>query len=103
MQPIRSRYADDPDMLEIVREFAQELPERAASLDALLKAERLSELQTAAHQLKGSGGGYGFPEITECAARLEQALKDGAPAPQLAEHTRALVDTLHAVQVPEDA
>jgi len=28
-------------------------------------------LQIAAHQLKGSGGGYGYDELTECAAKLE--------------------------------
>ncbi|MGC9948475.1 MAG: Hpt domain-containing protein [Bryobacteraceae bacterium] len=33
-----------------------------------------------AHQMKGSGGAYGFPELTEIAAAIEQAagVRDGA-------------------------
>src|SRR6516164_4111740 len=65
MASIRSTYESDPDMLEIVREFASELPARIAKLEAHLAAGELRELQTLAHQLKGAGGGYGFPQIIE--------------------------------------
>jgi len=36
MDPIRSAYEEDPDMLEIVREFAHELPARIAKLETLV-------------------------------------------------------------------
>jgi HPt (histidine-containing phosphotransfer) domain-containing protein len=78
MDPIRSTYETDPEMLEIVCDFAHELPARVAKLEQLLAARAWTELQTLAHQLKGAGGGYGFAQITEVAARLEQALKSGA-------------------------
>ena len=55
MDPIRSIYEDDPDMLEIVREFVGELPERVGQLEAQLEARDLPGLQTLAHQLKGPG------------------------------------------------
>jgi hypothetical protein len=43
VEPIRSIYENDPDMIEIVQEFAQELPSRAASVeDFLRKGERSS-------------------------------------------------------------
>ena len=32
----------------------------------------LGALQRLAHQLKGSGGGYGFPALTKLAAAVEQ-------------------------------
>ena len=67
MDPIRSSYESDPDMLEIVCDFARELPVRAARLEALLEARSYSDLQTLAHQLKGAGGGYGFAQITAVA------------------------------------
>ena len=73
MASIRSTYESDPDMLEIVREFASELPARIAKLEAHLAAGELRELQTLAHQLKGAGGGYGFPQITDASRRLEAA------------------------------
>jgi histidine phosphotransfer protein HptB len=103
MDPIRSAYEADPDMLEIVREFAHELPDRIAKLEALLAAKATAELQTLAHQLKGAGGGYGFAQITEVAARLEQALKSGAPEPVVKDRAVELCETLRAVAVPETA
>ncbi len=99
MDPIRSTYEDDPDMMEIVQEFADELPGRAESAETLLRDGDLSELQRLAHQLKGAGGGYGFDAITEVAAALEQALKDGADAGVLEERASSLCETLRAVEV----
>ena len=100
MGSIRSVYENDPDMLEIVREFAGELPARIAKLEDLLAAGELRELQTLAHQLKGAGGGYGFPQITELAASLESALKQGADAPVVKDRAIALCETLRSVVVP---
>ena len=101
MDPIRSSYEADPDMLEIVCEFARELPARVARLEALLAARAFAELQTLAHQLKGAGGGYGFAPITEVAAKLEQALRSGAAEPVIKDRTAELCATLRAVVVPE--
>jgi len=103
MDPIRSIYEDDPDMLEIVREFVAELPERVAALERELEAGRLQEVQTLAHQLKGAGGGYGFAQVTEAAGALEQALKDEAGAGRIEDCCRTLCDTLRAVEVPEES
>jgi HPt (histidine-containing phosphotransfer) domain-containing protein len=101
MDPIRSSYEADPDMLEIVCDFARELPARVAKLEALVNSRAFAELQTLAHQLKGAGGGYGFAQITEVAARLEQALKSGAAEPEIKDRATELCATLRAVVVPE--
>ena len=101
MGSIRSAYENDPDMLEIVREFASELPARIAKLEAHLAANDMRALQTLAHQLKGAGGGYGFPQITELAASLESALKQGLESPVIKDRTAALCAMLRAVVVPE--
>src|SRR5262245_46007934 len=100
MDPIRSVYEDDPDMLEIVREFACELPARIAKLEAHLAANELRELQTLAHQLKGAGGGYGFPQITELAASLEAALKQGLEGAVVKDRAHALCACMRSVVVP---
>ena len=101
MDPIRSTYEADPEMLEIVCEFARELPARAAMLEALLATRSTTELQTLAHQLKGAGGGYGFAQITEVAAVLEQALKSGASEVVIKDSVASLCVILRAVAVPE--
>ena len=102
MEPIRSIYEDDPDMLEIVREFVAELPQRVADLEARFAEQRFDDLQTLAHQLKGAGGGYGFAQVTDAAAGLEHALKDGASPATLRDLCQVLCDTLRAAEVPAD-
>jgi HPt (histidine-containing phosphotransfer) domain-containing protein len=101
MKPIHSVYEDDPDMLELVQEFASEMPDRARALEQCLVDAELEELQRLAHQLKGAGGGYGFTQITEAAASLEEGLKSGAAPEVVKERTQQLCDTLRAVVVPE--
>lgn len=101
MDPIRSHYEDDADMLELVREFAGEIPSRVLRLMELLAERDFEELQRIAHQLKGAGGGYGFPQITEAAASLEGALREGADEASVKERAELLTATLRAVRVPE--
>jgi HPt (histidine-containing phosphotransfer) domain-containing protein len=101
MEPIRSVFEDDPDMMEIVREFAGELPGRATELEQVLAAGDHARLQTMAHQLKGAGGGYGFQPVTDVAALLEQALKQGHPGNVIKERCSELCVVLRAVVVPD--
>jgi signal transduction histidine kinase/CheY-like chemotaxis protein len=85
-----STLGDDPDLQEIVRQFVRDLPDRSS---AMLRAAQTSDTETLkrlAHQLKGAGGSYGFPGITEAAAAVEQALAEGLEEPVL----RARVETL---------
>jgi len=99
VEPIRSQYEDDPDMLELVQGFAADLPGRAREIEGRLDASALEDVQRLAHQLKGAGGGYGFPQITETAAALEQAIKEGSGESVIKDRTRVLCDTLRAVTV----
>jgi HPt (histidine-containing phosphotransfer) domain-containing protein len=103
MEPVRSSFAADPDMIEIVREFALELPGRADTLECLLAARRLDEMRVMAHQLKGAGGGYGFPEITQVAGALESALQDGLAPAEIERRAGELCNLLRAVVAPERA
>ena len=103
MEPIRSEYENDSDMLEIVKEFASELPERMVALEQSLSSGDLAKLETLAHQLKGAGGGYGFPQITDAAAVLESALREGADASVIEETLQQLGQVLKAVEISETA
>ena len=76
LPPIVSEFADDPDMAEIVVEFVDGLKDRLACLAEAHSAGDLELVATNAHQLKGSGGGYGFPAVTSVAAKVEQLAKD---------------------------
>jgi HPt (histidine-containing phosphotransfer) domain-containing protein len=72
---IRSAYAGDPDMVELIQEFAAEMPIRARELtDMWQRGDRVNLLRMA-HQLKGASAGYGFDPLGRVAAALEASLK----------------------------
>jgi HPt (histidine-containing phosphotransfer) domain-containing protein len=98
---LRSVFEDDTDMLEIVREFAAQLPQRARRIAELFEAGDLKGLGTLAHQLKGAGGGYGFPQLTQAAGELERAIVEGGAEPRIKERVTELCELLAAVAVPE--
>lgn len=80
-EPLRSSFADDPDMAELVEMFVTELPERVADLTRSYESAAKDELRTIAHQLKGASAGYGFEPIGQAAARLEAAANADTPDP----------------------
>ena len=95
---LRSQYANDPDMADLVQEFIVELPQRVAKILELSRAEQLGELRQAVHQLKGAGGGYGFTPITEAAARAEAELKSQSAADVIQREIAALIDLIRTVE-----
>lgn len=83
VEPIRSEFADDPDMLELVQEFVAELPGRVDELSTSLSSGDSEQLQRIAHQLSGACGGYGFPAIGDMARALENRLRDADGSAEL--------------------
>lgn len=79
--PLRSDLAHDPEMGELLDFFVSELGERIASLQSHLHAQRLGDLRTLAHQLKGAAGGYGYPDLSRIAGALEASLAEGGTEP----------------------
>src|SRR5262245_9505537 len=75
--PVRSDFAADPAYRDILVLFADALPERRKSMIEAFRSGNLNELRTLAHQLKGAGGGFGFLGLTELAADLELACREG--------------------------
>ena len=72
--PVVSILSGDPDMLELIQLFVDEIPERARSLRDFWERKEFAELRRIAHQLKGAGGGYGFPTLGNAAGTLERQL-----------------------------
>jgi signal transduction histidine kinase/CheY-like chemotaxis protein/HPt (histidine-containing phosphotransfer) domain-containing protein len=83
---------DDEDMKGIVRQYVRDLPLRSS---AILRAFQISDVETLmrlAHQLKGSGGAYGFPLITEAAEAVEAAVEKGLDRSSIQERAEALAN-----------
>ncbi len=76
--PIGSELIEeDPSFADIVVQFVEGLGGRLEAMEQALRVADFDALRTAAHQLKGSGGGYGYPLLTAEAATLELFAKDG--------------------------
>jgi HPt (histidine-containing phosphotransfer) domain-containing protein len=69
----------DPELDELKKEFLAEARDKVREIETQLDAdrspERLERMTYLAHQLKGSGGSYGFERISTDAAELEKAVE----------------------------
>ncbi|MGD8940572.1 MAG: ATP-binding protein [Gammaproteobacteria bacterium] len=72
MQPIVSSLLDDePDLVEMVRYFIKTLPQDISKLKQAALDGDWSTVQSVSHQLKGRGGGFGYPMVSEVASKIE--------------------------------
>ena len=60
----------------LVQHFEQSLPKRVAHMQTMLEQLQWEQLRSAAHQLKGSAGGLGHPELGDTAAEIEARVSD---------------------------
>ena len=75
VEPIRSDFAHEPEMAELIELFVSELGDRSDSIRNALASGEVELLVTEAHRLKGAAPGYGFTPIGEAAGRLEHLLR----------------------------
>ncbi len=71
----------DPELKKLRAEFAASLPERLKKIKEALKAGgaseagAIAELRQQAHKLAGLGGSYGYPELSELSAAIEDQIE----------------------------
>ncbi|HUR00388.1 MAG TPA: response regulator [Gemmatimonadaceae bacterium] len=63
----------DEDIAELIPAYLESVKESAERLSALLLEKNFSAIKRVGHQLKGSGAGYGFDELTRMGRRIESA------------------------------
>lgn len=66
---------DDPEVVEVVEAFVSDLVLRMVDIQGALKRADYARVRNLAHQLKGAGGGYGFPKISAAAEAVELATR----------------------------
>ena len=93
-----SDFADDPEYRELLELFIESISNIQRELQAAFTNADIDRLLTLAHQLKGSGGGHGFPEMTALAAELQEACQfpDGQCIEQ---RLHALLDYLSRISL----
>lgn len=90
----------DLELDELKREFLAEAEEKVREIETAWSGGRTNEslerMSYLAHQLKGSGGSYGFQQISTEAAALESALEtltkenNRSAAPDVEQHVSGL-------------
>ena len=99
---LRSEFADNQDMIELVAFFVDAMEERIKGLRETYDAGDLHQLRRLAHQLKGAATGYGFPAITQSASALEFLLKSESASEQaeaIGAATKELIEFCSSVRM----
>jgi len=96
---VRSEFAQDPEMTDLIGYFVSELPHRVEAIGGCLRDERLDDLRTIAHQLKGASAGYGVSTIGDAARRLEEDLKSNAALETIRSDVEDLISLCQRVSV----
>jgi CheY-like chemotaxis protein/HPt (histidine-containing phosphotransfer) domain-containing protein len=68
---VSSLLSEDPEMLDLVEQFVNQLPQSVESIMEIYKQGELDLLKTEVHTLKGTCGNYGYQELFEIMKRIE--------------------------------
>lgn len=88
---------DDGDLRDIVEEFIDGLPKQLVELREAYACLDWQTMRTLAHRLKGAGGSYGYPQLSEAGATMETAFKEHE-AEDFAAWTKRVDDLIHAAK-----
>jgi HPt (histidine-containing phosphotransfer) domain-containing protein len=83
---------------EIVPQYLASRKEEVPVLLELLAAFDFERIRVLAHDMKGNGGAYGFPKLTEIGFAMECAATE-ANVPALGQHLGSLAEYLERVQL----
>lgn len=87
-----SELTDDQQMAPLVDRFLKNLGPKVKNMSDGLLNNRLDEVAKLAHQLKGAGGGYGFPTISDAARQVETQAKADADLEQVQRSVEELTE-----------
>ena len=63
----------DEDLADLIPEFLENRRRDVEQIKRLIQEGKYEELARLGHTMKGSGGGYGFTEISEIGQAIEEA------------------------------
>ncbi len=73
---LQSTRIDDADFADVLAAYIARVPTVAADIHDSIRTGDAARTLRLVHGIKGSAGGYGFPQVTEVAARCEATLRD---------------------------
>ena len=88
----------DEDLEDLIPGFLENRQQDIVTINEQLESSDLSEIQRLGHSMKGSGGGYGFDEISKIGKAIEEAAEKGNTA-EIAKMTSYLSQYLSDVKI----
>ncbi len=73
--PLISVYASDEAIAGILSVFINNIPKYLDKLSAAIDTEDWAQAARVCHDLKGTAGGYGYPDIGRVAQQMEMQVK----------------------------
>lgn len=95
---IRSSWADDPDMAEILSYFVDDAPAKIERFQEALRRQDYDQIRVLAHQLKGSAAGYGFESLSDLAREVETSANRAESEEVIAQHIHNVIEYLAAIR-----
>ena len=95
---LQSTLDDEEIIQKLLPEFVASLPRQVIKLQSYLNENQMDNLAGLMHQLRGTGGLYGFMPITEAAARAEQHLMNGEALDIIASDVQSLIELVRTVK-----
>ena len=80
--------------------FLADAAAQRAALSAALGADDRESMRWIAHGLAGRGGTFGYPELSEKAQELEEAIDTGGSSERLRELGKVLIEALDRLDQP---
>ena len=105
-KPTKKQTSSGLDGIEdLIELYIESLPEASGRIERLLNAKDWDDLGFEIHQLKGTGGAFGFPEITDQCIEIEKNMvnKDYDEASQLIAGLRLTCDSIVAANISTEA
>jgi PAS domain S-box-containing protein len=100
---VRSQLLDKPAVARVLPEYIAGLPEQVAEIRSALEHHDLDSVRRFVHQLRGSGGAYGFPDITRLASDAETAIDQKAAIDTIVAQVQGLIELISRVEGYQDS
>jgi len=99
VRPLRSLYADDEVIADIIPAFVQNMPRYVSDIRASVARGDWLAGARICHDLKGTAGGYGYPQIGHVAQLIEEELKGGCLLPVIERHLADATKLCHLAEL----
>ncbi|WP_455222538.1 ATP-binding protein [Kaarinaea lacus] len=75
---VSEEIANDPEFRLLVQQFVDSLPGQVSGITDAVEKQDWERAALLSHNLKGVGGNYGYPEISDIAQRINSTIKNQA-------------------------